>query len=85
MTDALMFQEDMFVLLAPGEAEEFLTPAELLERLQQLILAHSDQLPRDVEKLATLTDQSHHLMHTHCELTVAPGETIQWYAVRLEK
>jgi len=50
MPDALMYQGDMFVVLVPGEAEIFLTPDELLDRLKSLLAARQDDLPRDLQR-----------------------------------
>ena len=85
MPDPLMYQEDMFVLLAPGEAEVFLTPAELLEKLQVVLADKQNELPRDLQKFNSLQEQAEHLIDTACEFEVKPGESFQWYAVRLEK
>ncbi|NJN02341.1 MAG: chlororespiratory reduction protein 7 [Leptolyngbyaceae cyanobacterium SL_1_1] len=84
MPDPIMYQEDTFVLLMPGAAEVFLTPLELQQKLQA-ILSEQEQLPRDLQKFSTLEDQARHLMNTACEFQLKPGETLQWYAVRLEK
>ncbi|MEO0828650.1 MAG: chlororespiratory reduction protein 7 [Cyanobacteria bacterium J06642_9] len=85
MPDALMYQEDMFVLLALGQAEEFLTPDELKDRLKNILATRQDDLPRDLQKFDTIDEQAQHLAETACELELAPGQTLQWYAVRLEK
>lgn len=85
MPNALMYQEDMFVLLTPGEAEEFLTPDELKERLKGILADRQDDLPRDLRRFDTLDEQAKHLAETACELELSPGRTLQWYAVRLEK
>ncbi len=93
MPDAIMYQEDMFVVLMPGEAEVFLTPEELLEKLAGLLgdraasPAENRQpdLPRDLQRFATVAEQAQHLRDTACELELAPGEAMQWYVVRLEK
>ncbi|MBE9136017.1 chlororespiratory reduction protein 7 [Nodosilinea sp. LEGE 07088] len=85
MADAIMYQEDMFVVLMPGIAEEFLTPEELLERLTGLLGDRQHDLPRDLQRFATVADQAQHLRDTTCELELSPGETMQWYVVRLEK
>ena len=85
MPDPLMYQEDMFVLLAPGEAEVFLTPAELLEKLQAVLSDKQDELPRDLQKIQSVQMQAEHLIDTACEFEIKPGESLQWYAVRLEK
>ncbi|WOD39028.1 chlororespiratory reduction protein 7 [Nodosilinea sp. E11] len=85
MPDAIMYQEDMFVVLMPGLAEEFLTPAELLDRLMGLLGDRQDNLPRDLQRFSNLATQAQHLRDTGCELELAPGEAMQWYIVRLEK
>ena len=85
MPDSLMYQEDMFVLLAPGEAEVFLTPGELLEKLQAVLSNQQHDLPRDLQKFSSLQAQAEHLINTACEFEIRPGESLQWYAVRLEK
>lgn len=85
MPDAIMYQEEMFVVLMPGAAEEFLTPEELLERLEGLLRDRQQALPRDLQRFSTITDQAQHLRDTACELELSSGEAMQWYVVRLEK
>jgi len=85
MPDNIMYQEDMFVVLMPGEAEVFLTPDELLVQLSALLAERQDNLPRDLQRFSDLTEQAQHLRDTACELELRPGETMQWYVVRLEK
>lgn len=85
MPDSLMYQEDMFVLLVPGEDEVFLTPAELLEKLQAVLTSQQQDLPRDLQKFTSPQAQAEHLINTACEFEIRPGESLQWYAVRLEK
>ncbi|MGD1863269.1 MAG: chlororespiratory reduction protein 7 [Phormidesmis sp.] len=85
MADSMMYSEEMFVFLTPDAVETFLTPPELLEKLQEVIAAYEGELPRSLQKLASAEAQAKYLMETHCEFEVAPGESVQWYAVRLEK
>lgn len=85
MPDAIMYQEDMFVLLEPGQAEQFLTSEELLEKLQAVLRDRQEDLPRDLQKFDSLDAQAQHLMATACEFLLEPGRSLQWYAVRLEK
>ncbi|MFZ4677005.1 MAG: chlororespiratory reduction protein 7 [Nodosilinea sp.] len=85
MPDAIMYQEEMFVVLMPGIAEEFLAAEELLERLIGLLGDRQQDLPRDLQRFTTVAAQALHLRDTACELELAPGETMQWYVVRLEK
>lgn len=84
MTDSMMYREEMFVFLTPDASETFLTPAELLGQLKALIAQHSDNLPSDLQKISS-DERAQYLMETHCEFETAPGEAVQWYAVRLEK
>ncbi|MBF2036288.1 MAG: chlororespiratory reduction protein 7 [Leptolyngbyaceae cyanobacterium T60_A2020_046] len=85
MTDSLMYEEEMFVLLVPGQEEEILSVAELLDRLKAVLRDRQAELPRDVAKFTTLEDQAQYLLNTACEFLLAPGQTLQWYAIRLEK
>ncbi len=85
MPDALMYQEKMYVVLMPGEAEVFATPDELLAQLIDLLTERQEDLPRDLQKFSTVAEQAKHLRDTACELELRPGEAMQWYVVRLEK
>ncbi|MBW4483647.1 MAG: chlororespiratory reduction protein 7 [Tildeniella torsiva UHER 1998/13D] len=85
MPDAIMYQEEMFVVLMPGAAEEFLSSEELLERLVGVLGDRQQDLPRDLQRFTTVTEQALHLRDTACELELSPGEAMQWYVVRLEK
>jgi hypothetical protein len=80
-----MYQEEMFVVLMPGIAEEFLSSEELLERLIGLLGDRQQDLSRDLQRFTTVAAQALHLRDTACELELAPGEAMQWYVVRLEK
>lgn len=85
MADSMMYDEDMFVFLTPDAVETFMTQPELLEKLQTVVTAYQGDLPRPLQKLASAEAQAKYLLETHCEFEVAPGESVQWYAVRLEK
>ncbi len=85
MPDSIMYSEDAYVLLEPNQPEQFLTPAELLERLKAVLANRQDDLPRDLQKFSDLEVQAKYLMETSCELDVEPGQFLQWYVVRLEK
>ena len=85
MPDPLMYQQDAFVVLEPNKPEEFLTAVELLEKLQKILTQRQDNLPRELQKFASVEAQAQHLLDTSCELDVGPGQYLQWYAVRLEK
>jgi len=71
------------VVLEPAGAERILTAAETLAwlagQLEQL-----DPMPADLAALATSADRAERLLATACELELAPGRAIQWFAVRIE-
>ena len=85
MPDSIMYDEEMFVVLETNQPEQFVTAAELLEKLQVLLSQHQDHLPRDLQPLPTLEAQAKRLLDTTCELDLGPDQFFQWYAVRLEK
>ncbi|NET32520.1 MAG: chlororespiratory reduction protein 7 [Cyanothece sp. SIO1E1] len=85
MPDQMMYQEDMFVVLESNQPEQFLTAAELFEKLKLVLTQQQDDLPEDLKKFDTLAAQAQYLIDTVCELDLGPGEYLQWYAVRLEK
>lgn len=85
MPDPRMYESDTYVLLEPDQPEQFLTAAELLEKLRATLAQQQDDLPRDLQKFSSIQEQAQYLLETSCELDVAPGQYLQWYAVRLEK
>jgi len=85
MPDSIMFQEDAYMVLETNQPEVIMTGAELLEKLRTILKQRQDELPRDLQKLASIDEQAQYLMETACELDVEPGEYLQWYVVRLEK
>jgi len=85
MADALLYNEEMFVFLTPDATETFLTPSELLEKLKEVLANYTGEMSRDLKKLPSAEAQAKYLIETHCEFETAPGESVQWYAVRLEK
>ncbi len=85
MPDPLMYQQDAFVVLEPNQQEQFLTPAELLEKLKGILAPRQDDLPLELQKFTSVETQAQYLLDTSCELDVGPGQYLQWYAVRLEK
>jgi hypothetical protein len=86
MPNQLMYQQDDFVVLETNQPEQFLTVAELLIKLEKTLsqIAFAD-LPLDVQKFESVSEQAQYLLDTSCNLDVGPGEYLQWYAVRLEK
>jgi hypothetical protein len=85
MSDSLMFNNDAYVLLETNKPEQLLTPAEMFDKLKEIVIKFADDLPEDVQQISVVEDRVQHLLDTSCELDLAPGEYLQWYAVRLEK
>lgn len=85
MPDALMYDEDTFVVLETYQPEQFMTVAELLEKLKSVLSESQDNLPQDLQRFTTLEEQAQYLIDTSCDLNLKPGQYLQWYAVRLEK
>lgn len=85
MTDPLMYQEDNFVVLEPNQPEQFLTAAELLEKLKGILSQRQQNLPPELQKFNSIETQAKYLIDTSCDLDLEPGQFLQWYAVRLEK
>ena len=81
----LMYQEDHYVVLEPGAAEVFLSAAEMLTYLEDLIQRYAPVLSPDVAQQETALRQAQCLLDRDCELEIEPGRSVQWYAVRLEK
>jgi hypothetical protein len=86
MTDSLMFQEDEYVVLTTGQAEEIVTAAEMLNLLSETLLNHSDiDFPADVSAKSSTAERAAYLLDNYCELDLGDGRYLHWYAVRLEK
>jgi hypothetical protein len=74
-----LYDEDDYVVLRPGQDEQFFTRAELEELLCRVI-AEQEHL----EGMA-LRERVKHLIDTVCEYRSGPGDYLEWYATRLEK
>ncbi len=85
MSNAIMYQEDAYVVLESNQPEQILSATELLEKLQGILAGRQDDLPLDLRRYSDLEAQAKHLMETACELDVEPGQYLQWFVVRLEK
>lgn len=75
---------ETFVFIEPGKDEEFLSEDELRVKLEAMLVALGDDLPRDVAKFPTREQALDYLVNTVCELELDKG-TVQWYSVRLER
>lgn len=85
MVDPRLYESDTYVLLEPDQPEQFLSTEELLQKLEEAIAARQGDLPRDLERFSTIPEQAKYLLESYCDFDVAPGQFMQWYAVRLEK
>ncbi|MFM7471101.1 MAG: chlororespiratory reduction protein 7 [Nodosilinea sp.] len=85
MPDAIMYQGDTYVLLTPGQPEEFVSPQELLDRLTTLLIDYQGALTPDLQRRSSVIEQARHLRDTACEFTLESGARLQWYLVRMEK
>ena len=74
---------DNYVVLVPGEKEQFLNKEQTLLWIQSW-LNKFDSLPLDLASKSSITEAAQHLLDTACDLEIEAGFTIQWYAVRLE-
>ncbi len=83
MSDPLLRELDHYVVLEPGADERILSAAETLGWLQGH-LASLHPLPGDLASIADPVDRAGRLLDTACELEIAPGLAVQWFAVRLE-
>jgi Protein CHLORORESPIRATORY REDUCTION 7 len=85
MSDSLMFNNEAYVVLETDRLEQILTPAEMADKLKQVVLQFSDDLPIDVQSIIGVDARVAYLLDTSCELDLAPGQYLQWYVIRLEK
>ena len=74
---------DDYVVLVPGESEQFLNREQTLLWLQTW-LNNFDSLPLDLACKSSIEEAAQHLLDTACDLEIKPGFKVQWYAVRLE-
>ncbi|MFN6340210.1 MAG: chlororespiratory reduction protein 7 [Cyanobacteriota bacterium] len=84
MSDPLLREMDHYVVLEPGGEETILSA----EETRAWLAGHLSSLPRPPADLAHLPEvgaQADRLLETACELELAPGMAIQWFAVRLER
>ena len=83
MSDPLIRAMDHYVILEPGSSERLADRTETLAWLEGTLNA-MEVLPADLQPLADTSARAARLLDTACELHLAPGRTVQWYAVRLE-
>lgn len=83
MSDPLLRALDHYVVLEPGGQERILTAAETLAWLADHLEGLAP-LPPDLGALPHGAARAARLLETACELELAPGRAIRWFAVRLE-
>jgi hypothetical protein len=84
MSDPLLREMDHYVVLEPGGEEAILTAAETRAWLGRHLGSLSSP-PADLADLPDGEARVERLLETACELELAPGLAIQWFAVRLER
>jgi hypothetical protein len=84
MADSIMYQQDGYVVLETNKEEELMTESELLSKLETLLASQSD-LPSDISKLSTPSQQAQYLLNNYCEFNLDDDHYLQWYVVRWEK
>jgi hypothetical protein len=85
MVDPRLYDSDTFVVLEPNQPEQFLSAVELLKKLEGILVSHQSDLPKELQRFCTVEEQAQYLLESYCDFDVAPGQYVQWYAVRLEK
>jgi hypothetical protein len=85
MPEPIMYQEDGYVVLEPDRPEQFMTSAELKNKLINLLQQPEVMIPRELEQFETKELQAQHLLDRYFELDINADRYLQWYLVRLEK
>ena len=83
MSDPLIREMDNYVVLVPGETEQFLDREQTLLWLKSW-LNKFDSLPLDLACKSSIAEAAEHLLDTSCDLEIKAGFKVQWYAVRIE-
>ncbi len=83
MSDPLIRACDHYVVLEPGQPERLLSSDDTLAWLTDQ-LATMSALPNDLRGFGTPGAAAARLLDTACELELAPGFNLQWFAVRLD-
>ncbi|MEB3317753.1 MAG: chlororespiratory reduction protein 7 [Cyanobacteriota bacterium] len=84
MSDPLLREMDHYVVLEPGGEDAILSASDTRAWLARHLSSLASP-PADLAHLSALGDRVERLLETACELELAPGLAIQWFAVRLER
>ena len=85
MADPIMYQEDGYVVLEADRPEQFMTAQELQTKLERLLASSEVEIPRELAKFDSVTEQASYLRDNYFELDIGENKFLQWYVVRLEK
>ncbi len=85
MADPIMYQEDAYIVLEADQPEQFMSAIELQTKLENLLSTDTIEIPRELTKLSSLSEQANYLRENYFELDVGDNKFLQWYVVRLEK
>lgn len=83
MSDPLIRACDHYVVLEPGKPERLLSSDDTLTWLTEQ-LDKMSVLPIDLRGFESSAAAAERLLDTACDLELAPGFNLQWFAVRLE-
>lgn len=85
MADPIMYQEDAYIVLEADQPEQFMSAIELQAKLENLLSSSPIEIPRELTKFSSVSEQANYLRENYFELDVGDNKFLQWYVVRLEK
>ena len=85
MSDSIMYQEDGYVVLEADQPEQFMSSEELQAKLEKLLASDEVEIPRELTKFETVSEQAESLRSNYYELDIGENKFLQWYVVRREK
>lgn len=85
MPDPIMYREDGYIVLEADREEQFMTAEELQIKLEKLLASNEIEIPRELTKFTSVTEQASYLRDNYFELDIGDNKFLQWYVVRLEK